>query len=361
VLSSFTNVASSAAVKGNQVFGPYGKARYVKGTINTAKGFTGQYNDSLTGLDYYNARYYDPVAGVFLSADPVRGNGSGDNPYAYVGGNPETKNDPTGLAGCLPGEFCLIGGKPTTLSGCDLSSCSGPPPPSTLVASLGGFGTAVGASSNAAVGYPPTCLVVGCEALLRAKVGFQATVKHRINVNMPTIACTGFCFITLGEEQLIGTTTVHGVTEAPFVHCGLSFYDCSLENALYGGDTGGGGHDMPDVAPADTGGGAAGNPAGESGVPEGETPLIPSGELPQQADLAAKGLVNDVIPNAFGRSRTTIGVAFVQDSEGSITRLVSMNSNSMQRWGSQVLNNLSPADVWVPSQGAGLHAEQNLV
>src|SRR5579884_263138 len=65
-------------------------------TFNTSKGFTGQYNDSLTGLDYYGARYYDPVVGVFLSADTVQGNPQGMNPYAYVGGNPETYYDPTG-------------------------------------------------------------------------------------------------------------------------------------------------------------------------------------------------------------------------------------------------------------------------
>ncbi len=96
VLSSFTNAAGGASVKADQVFGPYGNARYNAGTFNTAKGFTGQYNDGLTGLDYYGARYYDPVVGVFLSADTVQGNPSGDNPYAYVGGNPETFSDPTG-------------------------------------------------------------------------------------------------------------------------------------------------------------------------------------------------------------------------------------------------------------------------
>ncbi len=96
VLSSVSNVASSAAVKGNQVFGPYGNAPYAQGTINTAKGFTGQYNDGLTGLDYFNARYYDPVVGVFLSADTVQGNLQGMNPYAYVSGNPETNSDPSG-------------------------------------------------------------------------------------------------------------------------------------------------------------------------------------------------------------------------------------------------------------------------
>jgi RHS repeat-associated protein len=40
--------------------------RDVKGSFNTPKGFTGQDNDSLTGLDYYRSRYYDQVAGVFL-------------------------------------------------------------------------------------------------------------------------------------------------------------------------------------------------------------------------------------------------------------------------------------------------------
>ena len=96
VLASFSNVANSAAIKGNQVFGPYGNFRDHQGTINTTKGFTGQYNDSLTGLDYYGSRYYDQVAGVFLSADVKQGNMQGMDPYSYVGGNPETRSDPTG-------------------------------------------------------------------------------------------------------------------------------------------------------------------------------------------------------------------------------------------------------------------------
>src|SRR5579863_2016664 len=66
-------------------------------------GFTGQYNVA-TGLDYYNARYYDPVCGTFLSADPVEGNMQGMNPYAYVNGNPETDTDPTGNMYAPPGD-----------------------------------------------------------------------------------------------------------------------------------------------------------------------------------------------------------------------------------------------------------------
>ena len=96
VLANFSAKVSSAALLGNQTYGPYGSTQYQKGTLGTSKGFTGQYNDGLTTLDYYGSRYYDPAVGVFLSADSVLGNLQGANPYAYVGGNPETYSDPTG-------------------------------------------------------------------------------------------------------------------------------------------------------------------------------------------------------------------------------------------------------------------------
>ncbi len=96
VVASITNTLNSASVQGNQLYGPYGFSLYNKGTMGTTRGYTGQYNDSLTQLDYYNARYYDPLVGVFLSADTLQGNMQGMDPYTYVGANPETFNDPTG-------------------------------------------------------------------------------------------------------------------------------------------------------------------------------------------------------------------------------------------------------------------------
>ncbi|HVB20329.1 MAG TPA: RHS repeat-associated core domain-containing protein, partial [Ktedonobacteraceae bacterium] len=103
VLTTFSNVQNSAAVQGNQTYGPYGTGQYSQGSMGTNKGYTGQYADPLSGFDYYNARYYDPVCGTFLSADPVEGNMQGLNPYAYVDGNPETYNDPTGNMYAPPG------------------------------------------------------------------------------------------------------------------------------------------------------------------------------------------------------------------------------------------------------------------
>jgi len=63
--------------------------------------FTGQVRDVESGLDYFNARYYSPEQGRFVSVDP--GNAGSDpsdpqtwNGYAYVGGNPLALTDPSG-------------------------------------------------------------------------------------------------------------------------------------------------------------------------------------------------------------------------------------------------------------------------
>jgi len=94
---------NSGNIIGSQLYGPYGDPRYSTGTLPTSIGFTGQQADSVTGLDYYVARYYDPVVGGFLSPDSVQGNAQGMNPYAYVGNNPETWTDPTGQMFVNPG------------------------------------------------------------------------------------------------------------------------------------------------------------------------------------------------------------------------------------------------------------------
>ncbi|MBE7637506.1 hypothetical protein GUA87_11675 [Sneathiella sp. P13V-1] len=58
--------------------------------------FAGHEYDPETGLYYMGARYYDPVAGRFLTADPAR---SRANPYEYANSNPIMMIDPDGRAG----------------------------------------------------------------------------------------------------------------------------------------------------------------------------------------------------------------------------------------------------------------------
>jgi RHS repeat-associated protein len=87
----------SGNVASQQLYTPYGTGRYTNGTSPTSLGYTGQRADTSTGLDYYHARYYDPVAGQFTSADSQA---YGLNRYGYVGGNPTTATDPSGHMAC---------------------------------------------------------------------------------------------------------------------------------------------------------------------------------------------------------------------------------------------------------------------
>lgn len=95
--SATVALSASGTSQASQLYAPYGGGRYSSGVMPTSYGFTGQRADTMTGLDYYGARYYDPLLGQFGSADTVA---DGLNRYAYVHGNPETLTDPTGhLAG----------------------------------------------------------------------------------------------------------------------------------------------------------------------------------------------------------------------------------------------------------------------
>jgi RHS repeat-associated protein len=64
--------------------------------------FTGEQRDVDSGLYYLRARYYDPAIGRFLGRDPIMA----AEPYAYVGNNPVTWVDPSGL--CAFGAPCPV-------------------------------------------------------------------------------------------------------------------------------------------------------------------------------------------------------------------------------------------------------------
>jgi RHS repeat-associated protein len=85
-------------------YSAFGEARYSSGFTVTDKLYTGQQQETEIGLDYYIARFYDPVIAHFIQADtiiPQASSTGGYDRYAYVHNNPIDFNDPIGHSiGC---------------------------------------------------------------------------------------------------------------------------------------------------------------------------------------------------------------------------------------------------------------------
>lgn len=65
-------------------------------TIDHVFGYTGRERDEETGLHFYRARYYDPVAGRFISEDPIGFQAEDANLNRYVKNKSTYSKDPTG-------------------------------------------------------------------------------------------------------------------------------------------------------------------------------------------------------------------------------------------------------------------------
>ena len=97
-ISSTSLTRDDAGVNKVQRYTPWGETRTVGG-LETDHTYTGQIEDTTTGLKFYNARYMDPVLGRFVSPDtivPNPSNGQDYNRYSYVLNNPIRYNDPSG-------------------------------------------------------------------------------------------------------------------------------------------------------------------------------------------------------------------------------------------------------------------------
>jgi RHS repeat-associated protein len=94
---------------------PFGDSVSGEGIVGESERikYTGKDFDEDAGLYYFNARWYDPGTGRFITEDPIR---YGANWYGYANNNPLMFVDPTGLYGTNAG---YSGYDPTTGTGVD--------------------------------------------------------------------------------------------------------------------------------------------------------------------------------------------------------------------------------------------------
>jgi RHS repeat-associated protein len=62
---------SGTTKTGELRYRPFGVTRFASGTTPTSYRFTGQREEAALGLYFYNARWYDPALGHFLSPDTL--------------------------------------------------------------------------------------------------------------------------------------------------------------------------------------------------------------------------------------------------------------------------------------------------
>ena len=103
-LGSVTTVTNaSGAVLFREEYRPFGETQLNPAANKNDTGFTGHIKDADTGLNYMQARYYDPLIGRFLSVDPVGfsvGRPFMFGRYSYVGNDPVNATDPDGKDPC---------------------------------------------------------------------------------------------------------------------------------------------------------------------------------------------------------------------------------------------------------------------
>ena len=142
ITSNNSNGTGTNAIN-RERYTPFGIAMDNPSVLSDQAGFTGHIKDSTTGLNYMQARYYDPVMGRFLSIDPVTfmhtGNPAYFNRYAYAGNDPVNNIDAFGTCFGPAAIPCGVGGRVAVQKGKNKLLV-----PATALAAVAVYGGAAG-------------------------------------------------------------------------------------------------------------------------------------------------------------------------------------------------------------------------
>lgn len=112
----------SGVLTGTLTWDAYGLPVTSTGLAHTRIGYQGNYTDPDTGLQYLQARYYDPATALFLSADPMVL--STLQPFAFANGDPLTFADPAGTQSITGGGTAAAGTAARMLEGLGLAGAT---------------------------------------------------------------------------------------------------------------------------------------------------------------------------------------------------------------------------------------------
>jgi RHS repeat-associated protein len=189
--------SSSGSVTNSYTYDPFGVTTETKALLTNVFNpwrYTGQYQDTTTGLYKMGARYYQPELGRWTQRDP---SGQDANAYLYVGGNPVNFIDPSGLG--FLGIDCPFGET-------DSGGCNGASRSFVATAATGLFAGSVAVAACAASAG------VGCPAAVGAAAGTTKFVRGVTQGQEPGEALTGAACV--GIAAGIGATGVGAVPGA---------------------------------------------------------------------------------------------------------------------------------------------------
>jgi RHS repeat-associated protein len=194
---------SSESVVNSYDYSPFGMILSESETFAQPFKFVGRLGvmAESNGFYYMRARYYDPVAGRFISEDPMGFDGGDVNLYVYVQNNPLLLVDPRGLASFLENyrnnvnitNSAIFGNHINTVIGLATSGQVARNMGTTTAAGLlitlaetGGLQTATLNAAGAVVSAATTMVVNGAVVALSLEAGIH--VGSLINAGFQTIA-----------------------------------------------------------------------------------------------------------------------------------------------------------------------------
>jgi RHS repeat-associated protein len=180
---ALTNAAGS--VTNSYAYDPFGVTTETKVLLTNVFNpwrYTGQYQDTTTGLYKIGARYYQPELGRWTQLDP---SGLEGNAYLYAGGNPANFTDPSGLfsfGDVAHGALGIVTGVVT--AGVVSAAITAAAPPVAPAAGVSGacVGGAVGdsiAMGDVTVEFVVKVCILGQAARLLSKLGISQESVER--------------------------------------------------------------------------------------------------------------------------------------------------------------------------------------